>query len=71
MLGSFWAHPERVLDSQARANTSGFARMPPEVVERVVAALRRDLEDGSWDERHGELRQLDEYDVGLRLVVAG
>jgi SAM-dependent methyltransferase len=71
MLGSFWAHPERVLDEQARANTSGFARMRPEVVERVVAALRRDLEDGSWDERHGELRELDEYDVGLRLITAG
>jgi SAM-dependent methyltransferase len=70
MLGSFWAHPERVLDEQARANTSGFARMPPDVVERVVTALRRDLEDGSWDERHGELRTLEEYDVGLRLVTA-
>jgi SAM-dependent methyltransferase len=70
MLGSFWAHPERVLDDDARANTSGFARMPPAVVERVVSALRRDLDDGSWDERHGELRTLDEYDVGLRLVTA-
>lgn len=28
-LGSFWAHPERVLDAQARNSTSGFARMPP------------------------------------------
>jgi hypothetical protein len=70
MLGSFWAHPERVLDPRARANTSGFARMPPEVVERVVRDLRRDLEDGTWDARHGELRELDEYDAGLRLVVA-
>jgi SAM-dependent methyltransferase len=70
MLGSFWAHPERVLDDHARANTSGFARMPPAVVERVVSALRRDLDDGSWDERHGDLRTLDEYDVGLRLVTA-
>ncbi|HEY7074991.1 MAG TPA: methyltransferase domain-containing protein [Solirubrobacteraceae bacterium] len=70
MLGSFWAHPERVLDPRARANTSGFARMPPEVVERVVRDLRRDLEDGTWDARHGELRELDEYDAGLRLIVA-
>src|SRR3954447_24704850 len=35
-LGSFWAHPERVLDAAARNATSGFARMPPEVVARVV-----------------------------------
>lgn len=70
-LGSFWAHPERVLDAQARANTSGFARMAPAVVERVAGDLRRDLADGSWDARHRELRALQEYDAGLRLVVAG
>lgn len=67
-LGSFWAHPERVLDAQARAGTSGFARMPAEVVARVVEAVGRDLQDGTWDERHGHLRGLAEYDAGLRLV---
>jgi SAM-dependent methyltransferase len=70
MLGSFWAHPERVLDADARAVTSGFARMPAPVVERVVRELSRDLAQGVWDERHGALRQLDELDVGLRLIVA-
>jgi SAM-dependent methyltransferase len=69
-LGSFWAHPERVLDAQARRSTSGFARMPPEVVERVVEAVERDLHDGTWDARHGQLRELDEYDAGLRLLVS-
>jgi SAM-dependent methyltransferase len=70
MLGSYWAHPERVLDADARAATSGFAQMPVDVVERVVAAVSRDLADGTWDARHGDLRQLEEYDVGLRLIVA-
>ena len=70
MLGSFWAHPERVLDERARANTSGFARMPRDVVGRVVAAVGRDLESGRWDARHGHLRRLQEHDVGLRLIVA-
>jgi SAM-dependent methyltransferase len=69
-LGSFWAHPERVLDAQARNATSGFARMPPEVVDRVVEAVERDLRDGTWDARHGHLRGLDEYDAGLRLLVS-
>ncbi|MDI1482350.1 class I SAM-dependent methyltransferase [Polyangium sp. y55x31] len=68
-LVSFWAHPERVLDEDARNATSGFARMEPAVVQRVVAAVRRDLEDGTWDARHGHLRKLDEYDAGLRLVL--
>jgi hypothetical protein len=39
------------------------------VIERVVAAVRRDLESGLWDERHGHLRGLDALNVGLRLVV--
>jgi SAM-dependent methyltransferase len=68
-LGSFWAHPERVLDADARAATSGFARMPAEVVDRVVADVERDLADGTWDARHGHLRSLTEYDAGLRLIV--
>lgn len=70
MLGSFWAHPERVLDAQARAATSGFARMDTAVVDGVVAAVARDLRDGTWDRRHGHIRALSAYDAGLRLVVA-
>jgi SAM-dependent methyltransferase len=69
-LGSFWAHPERVLDANARRSVSGFARTPQEVVDRVVAAVERDLRDGTWDARHGHLRKLDDYDAGLRLLVS-
>jgi len=70
MLGSFWAHPERVLDANARAATSGFARMPAHVVDRVVSKLSHDLASGVWDQRYGHLRSLDAFDAGLRLVVA-
>lgn len=68
-LASFLAHPERVLDPEARGATSGFARMPDDVVRRVVAEVQRDLESGEWDRRHGDLRRLAAYDAGLRLVV--
>ncbi len=70
MLGSFWAHPERVLDANARAATSGFARMAPGVIDRVVTEVAGDVASGRWDERHGYLRRLESSDVGLRLVVA-
>lgn len=70
MLGSFWAHPERVLDAHARAATSGFARLSTVVTDRVIAELSRDLASGLWDDRYGHLRNLDALDVGLRLVVA-
>jgi SAM-dependent methyltransferase len=70
MLMAFWAHPEWVLDEATRNGTSGFARMPKEVVERVVAAVQRDLSDGTWEARYGHLRRLDHYDAGLRLLVS-
>lgn len=69
-LGSFWAHPERVLDDGARNATSGFARQSEAVNQRVVNAVRRDLESGDWDAKNGKLRHLHEYDVGLRLIVS-
>ena len=34
--------------------TSGFARLPAEVVDRVVAEVSRDLASGAWDERYGQ-----------------
>lgn len=69
-FAAFWAHPERVSDPVARAGTSGFSRMPRAVVDRAVAAVDRDLADGTWDARHGRLRGLPEYDAGLRLIVS-
>ena len=70
MLGSYWAHPERVLDAAARAATSGLARLPAHVVDRAVAAVTLDLSTGAWDAKHGALRTLPHHDVGLRLIVA-
>jgi len=70
MLGSYWAHPERVLDPGARAATSGLARLPAHVADRAVTAVARDLSTGAWDARHGALRTQAHHDVGLRLIVA-
>jgi hypothetical protein len=44
--------------------------MDPAVVKRVVAEVDEDLRNGTWDRRYGHLRNLDELDVGMRLVVA-
>lgn len=69
-LGSFWAHPERVLDARARNSTSGLARMEPAVIDRLVTELRRDLDDGSWEQRYGSLRDQSAFDSGMRLIIA-
>jgi SAM-dependent methyltransferase len=69
-LGSFWAHPERVLDADARSATSAFARMDADVLDRVVTEIALDLDSGAWEAANGGLRALTEYDVGMRLIIA-
>lgn len=69
-LGSLWAHPERVLDAKVRSAISGFSRQPNEVVQRVVSDIERDLMSGQWDKKYGHLRNLSNFDVGLRIISA-
>jgi len=79
-LGAFWRRPEAYLDPDVRAGMSMF---PPTdgplpsgwmldraVVERGVARLADDLVSGRWEERNGYLREMDEIDLGYRLVIA-
>lgn len=68
-LLAFWSRPEAVLDSAARAATSGFARMDKAREAAAVEGLGRDLASGAWDRAHGQLRSLPSLDVGLRLTV--
>src|SRR5205823_2595014 len=70
MFATLWARPEQYLDPSVRAATSVWDQLPPEVTERALDRLRRDLESGAWDERYGHLRTKPELDVGLRLVRA-
>jgi hypothetical protein len=53
-----------------RAAISTFHLLDESVCERAIAALARDLESGTWDARHGHLRDLAELDAGYRIVVA-
>ena len=40
-------------------------------MERLgLGRLRRDLEDGTWAQRHGHLLDRTELDLGYRLIVA-
>jgi SAM-dependent methyltransferase len=64
--GAFWKRPHAYLDPAVRAATSVFGRASADVEER----LRADLESGEWERRNAELLDLDELDLGHRLVVA-
>jgi SAM-dependent methyltransferase len=67
---AYWRRPEAYLDASVRANMSTFALLDARIVADGVARLARDLDDGSWHNRHGELLTLPELDAGYRLVVA-
>ncbi len=69
VLAAHWARPAAYLDPAVRRSMSGMSLLPPDVVARAMARLRDDLASGAWDERHGGLAALDEFDAGYRIVV--
>ncbi|MEJ7583376.1 MAG: class I SAM-dependent methyltransferase [Acidimicrobiales bacterium] len=68
--GAYWNRPHAYLDPAVRAGMSMLSLLPSHVLERGIAELDDDLRSGAWDERYGELRSMDTFDVGYRLVVA-
>jgi hypothetical protein len=67
---ALWDRPEACLDPRVRRGSSVWHQMPPAAVERGLTALAKDLKSGQWDREYGHLRDLDQLDVGLRLVIA-
>jgi SAM-dependent methyltransferase len=68
---AYWRRPEAYIDEQVRAGISVFSRLTPEEVEDAVARLSADLESGEWRRRNAALLELEELDLGYRLVIAG
>ena len=69
-LGAYWRRPHAYLDAGVRSAISTFAKMRPSDVEAGLERLRRDLEDGTWARRHGDLLDRSEIDLGYRIVIA-
>lgn len=66
---AYYGRPERLLEPGARLANSAWSFVSPEVAERFVTTLGRDLADGSWDRRYGQLRRMPTFDGSLRLLV--
>jgi hypothetical protein len=62
--------PVRSLSAR-RARRRCFSILDAEVTERALTRLATDLESGEWQRRNAELLDLDELDLGYRLVIAG
>jgi SAM-dependent methyltransferase len=69
-LCAYWRRPEMYLDPDARAAISGLALLGDSITGPAIQRLSEDIESGAWDARHGHLRELDELDLGYRIIVA-
>ncbi len=59
--------PHAYLDDGVRSAISTFSNIGN--VGPGLARLRWDLEDGTWERRHGDLLGRTELDLGYRLVI--
>jgi SAM-dependent methyltransferase len=69
-LGAFWRRPAAYLDSAVRAAISAFAALPAGASDEGLRRLENDVRDGAWEEQHRDLLDLQELDLGYRLIVA-
>jgi SAM-dependent methyltransferase len=67
---AYYGRPEALLDRDARGSCSAWSFVDQSVHDRFVRDLRRDLDDGTWDRRFGELRRQPSWDGSLAVVVA-
>jgi SAM-dependent methyltransferase len=67
-LGAYWRRPQAYLDAGVRSAISTFSKL--RTLDAGLARLRRDLADGTWTRRYGELLDRAEIDLGYRLIVA-
>ncbi len=71
VAAAYWRRPEAYLDPDVQRSMSLLALLPHDVLARGTARLASDLEDGTWNDRHGHLLDQDTADYGYRLVIAG
>lgn len=65
---AFWRRPHAYLNPEILASMSNFAVLDPTERAAGVRKLADELADGTWAARFGHLLQLNELDLGLRLV---
>jgi SAM-dependent methyltransferase len=70
LFEAYWRRPERYLDENVRRGTSIWAAVGPDAEQNTVRHLREDLASGRWAERNHDLIDLDEAELGARLLVA-
>ncbi|MEA2363561.1 MAG: hypothetical protein QOD71_2706 [Thermoleophilaceae bacterium] len=69
-MHAYWRRPRAYLDPRVRAGISVFRLLDPDEVKEATERLAADLDSGQWERRNGALLELEELDLGYRLLVA-
>jgi len=69
-FAALWARPELLFDEEVVRPMWVWQSISEESRRAGKERLAADLKSGAWEERYGQLRGMDELDVGLRLVVS-
>jgi len=67
-FAALWGRPEKLFDEEVVKPMWVWQSISEEARQSGRERLRADLENGTWEQRHGHLRALPSLDVGLRLV---
>ncbi len=70
LFEAYWRRPGAYLENHVRRAVSTWTRVGPEAEQRAVRSIRDDIASGRWAERNRGLADLDEAELGLRLLVA-
>lgn len=68
-FAALWARPELLFEDEVVRPMWVWQSISEESRRTGRERLAADLKSGAWEQRYGYLREMDELDVGLRLVV--
>ncbi len=68
--GAYWRRPAEYLDPATRAAISVFSRLDHEEVTAAMTRLVDDLDSGRWQQRHADLLDQTELDLGYAILIA-
>jgi SAM-dependent methyltransferase len=68
--GAFWQRPDAYLDRRVRAGISTYAEMSSNEFEDGLKRLAADIQNGAWEKKYRQLLELDELDLGYRIIVS-
>ncbi len=68
---SAWRYPEKYLQDEFRKGISCFAICDGDPTDSAVKKLGADLQNGTWDKKHGDVREREYYNGGYYFFSIG